>query len=57
MTLTWSQPSGGSPIQTYDIYRNDMLVDQVDVGTTTYTDQSVATSSGPVSPDAGSSPR
>jgi Fibronectin type III domain len=42
VTLTWTQPSGGSPIQTYDIYRNDTLVDEVDAGTTTYTDQSVS---------------
>jgi len=42
VTLTWTQPSGGSPIQTYDIYRNDTLVDEIDAGTTTYTDQSVS---------------
>ena len=41
VTLSWSQPSGGSPIDAYVIYRNDTLVDQVEAGTTSYTDDAV----------------
>ncbi|HEX9313315.1 MAG TPA: fibronectin type III domain-containing protein [Actinomycetota bacterium] len=41
VTLSWSQPPGGAAIDTYLIYRNDSPVDEVAVGTTTYSDKGV----------------
>jgi len=41
VTLSWSQPAGGASIDTYLIYRNDSPVDEVEAGTTTYSDKGV----------------
>jgi len=41
VTLSWTQPPGGSPVQNYDIYRDDAFIIELDAATTTYTDGSL----------------
>jgi hypothetical protein len=42
VTLHWTQPAGGTPVENYVIYRNHSLIDQVAAGTTTYEDTAVS---------------
>jgi hypothetical protein len=39
--LSWTQPEGGTPIQTYVVYRNNSLVDEIPASSTTFDDDSV----------------
>jgi hypothetical protein len=41
VTLSWTQPEGGTPVQTYVVYRNNSLVDEIPASATTFDDDSV----------------
>lgn len=41
VTLSWTQPAGGTPVETYVVYRNHSLVDEIPATNTTYHDDTV----------------
>jgi hypothetical protein len=41
VTLSWTQPAGGTPVETYVVYRNHSLVDEIPATNTTYPDDAV----------------
>ena len=41
VTVTWTDSGDGAPVEEYEIYRNDSLLDSVEATTTTYTDEAV----------------
>jgi hypothetical protein len=41
VTLSWTQPAGGTSVETYVVYRNHSLLDEIPATITTYHDDSV----------------